>query len=216
MLVDAQLLVREGLRLLIESKPGMSVVGQAGAMKQALEIAARTKPNIILLELNLGDSTIEFIPELLAAAKTARMILVTSILDATTHYQAIQFGAVGIVSKEQSPEILCKAIDKVHAGQAWLDRSTMAEVLARMSHPRSNGNQPNDEHPKNSMLSPREHQVIELLCRGLKNNDIAANLSISETTVRHHLTSIFAKLQVGNRLELIVYAYRHHLVEMPR
>jgi two-component system nitrate/nitrite response regulator NarL len=214
-ILDAHTLVRDGLRAFLESKPGMLVVGQAGDQTQALEIAKRAKPDIILLELNLGESTLDFIPELLAAAKSARLILVTSVMDASTHYQAIQFGAVGIVSKEQPADILRKAIDKVYAGQAWLDRSTTAQALTRMSRSHSNGKS-HDEDSNIAALSPREREVIEALCRGLKNQDIADSLSLSETTVRHHLTSVFAKLHVSDRLELIVYAYRNHLVEMPR
>ena len=215
-LLDAHALVREGLRALIEYKSGITVVGQAGDQAQALDVAQRTQPDVILLELNLGESTVDFIPDLLAVAKTARLILVTGVLDASTHYQAIQFGAVGIVSKDQSADILRKAIAKVYAGQAWLDRSTTAQVLTRMSRPRSNGEKSDEPDSKIALLSPREHEVIEALCRGLKNQDIADALSLSETTVRHHLTSIFAKLQVTDRLELIVYAYRNHLADLPR
>lgn len=215
MLADAHALVRAGLRLLIETKLGMTVVGEAGNLAQALDVATRMQPDVILLELNLGDTNFKVIPQLLTVAKHARLLLVTGIHDINIHSEAVEMGAVGVVSKEESAEMLGKAIAKVHAGQIWLNRSTTANVLARMTRNQSPGRNDNGDNAKIATLSPRERQVISLIGQGLKNKEIASKLSLSETTVRHHLTSIFSKLGVSDRLELIVFAYRHQLAKLP-
>ena len=215
MLADAHALVRAGLRLLIETKLRMTVVSEAGTLAQALDDATSMQPDVILLELNLDETKVKVIPQLLSVAKHARILLVTSINDTSVHCQAVEFGAIGVVSKEQPVEILEKAIKKVHAGEVWLDRLTTANVLARMTRTQDTDTYDNHDHAKIALLSPRERQVIALVGQGLRNKEIATDLSLSETTVRHHLTSVFSKLGVSDRLELIIYAYRHHLAELP-
>ena len=126
--------------------------------------------------------------------------------------QAIQKGVVGIVSKTQPPQVLLKAIKKVHEGEVWLERSMMAQLLSSMTVAR----RPpvlDPEAENINQLSDRERQVIYLIGQGQKNKQIAAQLCIGETTVRHHLTSIFSKLGVSDRLELLVYAHRCGLVK---
>lgn len=215
MIADAHALVREGLRLLIESKPGIVVVGEAGNASEAVEVATRTQPDMILLELNLNGSSIDFVSLVLDAAKQARLLVVTGVRDARVYSRVVELGAAGIISKEESGEALRKAIDKVYAGEFWLDHSTTANVLGKITCKRNADENGNDEDARIALLSHRERQVISLVGQGLKNKEIAKNLSLSETTVRHHLTTIFSKLGVSNRLELIVYAYRHHLAELP-
>ncbi len=214
-LVDAETLFREGLRLIIESQPGMVVIGEAGALAQAIEIATRTQPDIILLELNLGNTGTALIPQLIDAAKNTRLVLVTHIQDPHIHLQAIQLGVVGVVSKTESALVLRKAIEKIYAGQVWIDHATTAHVIAQISNPHLNHSRQDQDTVKILLLSPRERDVIRLLGQGLKNKEIATSLAISETTVRHHLTSIFSKLELTDRLELIIYAYRHRLAELP-
>jgi DNA-binding NarL/FixJ family response regulator len=124
-------------------------------------------------------------------------------------------GARGLVLKEKAAEVLLQAIMKVHAGEAWLERTMMANVLDALGHT-SRHRQTDPEAAKIAMLTARECDVIALLGEGLKNQQIATRLHISETTVRHHLTVIFDKLEVVDRLELVVYAYRHGLVKLPQ
>jgi len=119
-----------------------------------------------------------------------------------------------LVLKERSTEILLKAIEKVHAGEVWLERSMIAAVLSEMT--RKNERKPTNPEAANiATLTPREREVITLIGEGLRNKQIAQRLFISETTVRHHLTSIFSKLHVSERLELVIYAYRHGLAKIP-
>ena len=141
------------------------------------------------------------------------MIVLTGIRDPAEHRQAVRLGATGMVLKEQAVDTLVKAIERVHAGETWLDPALVANVLAERS--RARGRDADPEAARIAMLTERECEVIALIGEGLKNRQIAKRLSISETTVVHHLTSIFAKLGVANRLELVTYAYRHGLAESP-
>jgi two-component system nitrate/nitrite response regulator NarL len=117
---------------------------------------------------------------------------------------------MGLVRKEQASAVLLQAIAKVHAGEVWLERTLVADVLGEMT--RGEPVQPVDpEAVKVAALTPREREVITLVGQGRKNRQIAAHLWIAEATVRHHLTSIFAKINVIDRLELVIYAYQHGL-----
>jgi len=213
LLIDDHAIVLAGLRLLIESRPGLKVVGEAGNRAEALAIAAQERPDIILLDLDLGrDSGLDFLPELLLAAKEARVIILTGVRDLEAHRRAVSLGAMGVVPKEKAADVLIKAFEKVHAGEVWLDRSMIATVLAERSRPKK----VDPEAAKIAALSPREREVVALVGQGIKNKQIATRLFISETTVRHHLTSIFSKLDLSDRFELIIYAYRHNLARPPQ
>src|SRR5262249_19057178 len=129
------------------------------------------------------------------------------------HRRAVRLGAMGLVTKDESTEVLLQAIAKVHAGEVWLDRTLLASVLGEIT--RSGKAQPVDpEALKIATLTAREREIITLVGQGYRNRHVADRLCIAEATVRHHLTSIFAKLQVTDRLELVIYAYRHGLTHM--
>src|SRR2546423_2851704 len=133
LLIEDHAVVRAGLRLLIESRRGMVVVGEAANHADALAVAAREQPDIILLDLDLGaEKGLDIMPRLLAAAGQARVLILTAVRDIQDHRQAIRQGAMGLVLKEQAPETLLKAIEKVHAGEVWLDRAILASVLSEM------------------------------------------------------------------------------------
>jgi DNA-binding NarL/FixJ family response regulator len=188
------------------------VVGEATKCAEAVALAAREQPDIILLDLDLrGESSLDFFPELFAAAPSTRIIILTGVCDPELHQRVVRLGALGVVLKEQAGELLLKAIEKVHAGEAWLDRTMIAAVLTTLVRPQPAA--PIDpEAAKIAALTPRECDIIALIGEGFKNRQIAKQLAISEVTVNHHLTSIFNKLGVPSRLELVVYAYRHGLV----
>jgi two-component system nitrate/nitrite response regulator NarL len=215
LLLDHHTLVREGLRYILGQQARFLVVGEAGAGKQALALARDLQPDITLLELNLdGDLYAEIISDLLVAADETRIILVTGITDASILNLAVKLGAMGVVHKAEASQVLLKAIEKVYLGEVWIDRVMMASVLASLSRGRQN----NDTHPEAARiasLSEREREVITLIGQGMKNKEIAHCLTISETTVRHHLSSIYNKLDVSDRLELTIYAFRYGLASLP-
>jgi DNA-binding NarL/FixJ family response regulator len=214
-LVDSHALVRAGLRMLIESQPGIEVVGEAGNCPDAATVVAREMPDIILLEPNPEEKDgVEIISSLLRADRSARILLVTGIRDERVHQRALELGALGILLKDQPAEQLVKAIRKVHEGEAWVDRSMMARMLTGMSGMRTN----EDEDPISAniaTLSPREREIVAFIGAGLKNRQIADRLCISEITVRHHLSSIFSKLGVSDRLELVIFAFRYGIAKLP-
>lgn len=216
MLIDDHVVVRTGLRMIIQNRPGMLVVGEAGNGDDALVLAASEHPDIILLDLDLGgDSGIGLIADLLGAASDARIIVLTGLRDPEVHRKAVSLGALGIVRKEKAATVLISAIERVHAGEAWLDPILMADVLSDITRS-SKGRRPDPEAGKIATLTNREREVIALIGEGIKSKEIAGRLFISETTVRHHLTSIFDKLGVADRIELLIYAYRHGLASPPR
>jgi DNA-binding NarL/FixJ family response regulator len=215
LLVDDHVVVRAGLRLIIQSRPDMTIVGEAGNREEAMSLAAEENPNIILLDLDLGGvSGSGLISELLAAAPQARVIILTGLRDPEAHREAVLLGAMGIVPKEKAASVLIGAIERVNAGEAWLDPALMAGVLSEVTRGKAKKSDPEAE--KIASLTNREREVISLIGEGIKNKEIAERLFISETTVRHHLTSIFDKLDVADRVELLIYAFRNGLANPPR
>jgi DNA-binding NarL/FixJ family response regulator len=216
LIVDDETLIRSGLRMIIESWPGLKVIGEASNKTDALRLAEREQPDIILLDVNLrGANGLDFLPDLLSTAAGSRVLVLTGMLDQQTHDHAMRVGAMGVVLKDKGAETLIKAIERVHAGEVWLDRSAIGRFFAERSRPGKEDRQVGPEAAKISSLTGREREVIALIGEGLKNKQIAERLFISETTIRHHLTSVFSKLSVSDRLELIIYAYRHGLAKPP-
>jgi len=212
--LDNQALVRAGLCLLIGNQPDMEVVGHAGNPNEAMSLIASTRPDIILLEY-APESGLSFdvFPNMNNAWVQARMIMVTSSNDRLIYLQAVQNGVLGVVSKSQQPDVLIKAIRKVHAGEIWIEHSLIANFMIGSVHGVSTngGNHTGDGI---GQLSDREKEVIQYIGRGMKNKQIASQLCIGETTVRHHLTSIYGKLGVSDRLELLVFSQRHRLTKL--
>jgi DNA-binding NarL/FixJ family response regulator len=205
-IIQDHALVRSGLRMLIESRSGFEVVAES-AGKTAAIIVRRARPDVIILDPDTGSGNrLDLIPDLMRAAGSAtRVIVLTEVKDAEVHRAAIWLGAAGVVLKEEPVGSFLQAIERVHAGEVWLSRSGIqgeqppAESTAERAISRVRGT---------GALSKREREVAVLVCAGLRNAQIAHELFISNATVRHHLTSIFAKLSVSGRYQLISLAYR--------
>ena len=215
LLINNDAIARAGVKLLLEGRPGLKVVAQAGEKEAALRLAGQEQPDIVVIH-ECADNQLDhcLCSDLLAVTKKPRIILVTTQTDPQYHMQAVKKGAVGVVVAQNPPEILYKAIEKVHAGEVWLDRSLIASFVIQKTH----GDLPTSINPqavKIKLLSEREREVISLVGEGLKNQQIADQLCLSEVTIRHHLTSIFKKLTVSDRLELVIYAYQNGLARLP-
>jgi len=216
LLIDDHALLRAGLRMIIESRMGMVVVGEAENRRESLAAIAQEPPDIILLDLDLGDENgLDLLPELLTAVRDARIILLTGIRDAEVQRRAILLGAMGLVSKQKAADTVIRAIEKVYAGEVWLDRAMIASILNDRVNPSVVPDQ-NTETLRIAKLTEREREVIRLIGEGIKNRQIAERMYISEATVRHHLTSVFAKLGVEDRFELVIYAFQHGLAKLPQ
>ena len=207
-------IVRSALRLLLERQPAINIVGEnanrAGAVDRASE-----PPDIILVDLDSSDGPrLDFLPKLLARADGSRAVILTASRDSEIHQRLVRLGALGVVPKELPAEMLFKAIEKVNAGEIWMDRSMMAGVLRAMSSAKG-AHKKDSEAKKIATLTKREREIVALFGAGIDSKKAAKRLFVSETTVRHHLTAIFDKLGVSNRFELVFYAYRHGLAKPP-
>lgn len=215
MLVDDHRTVLWGLTKLIDGeKPRMEVVGTAGSCTEAIELADKTAPDVIVLDLDLGKQNgIDAIPAFISRTGT-KVLVLTGVRDAALHDQAVLAGARGIVHKEDPAETILKAIDKMYRGEIWLDRVTIGRIFDEASRP-GNAARRDTEKTTGSLLTARERELIHQLITDPSANHrkIAEALHISEHTVRNHLTSIYGKLGVTNRLELFVYMHRHGLKE---
>ncbi len=214
-IVDDHKVVREGLRMLIGTQEDMEVAAHVGNFTDALTAVTHEKPDVVILDLDLaGINIVERLPEVLAASQGTRVLVLTGVRDPQAHRRVLRLGAMGLVLKDQATDTLLKAIRKIHAGEAWIDHSMTANLLAEI---RGAGDEKegDPEAGKIAMLSKREREIITVLCEGLGNKQIAKRLFISETTVRNHVTSILAKLELSDRFELAIYSYKHGLAKPP-
>jgi two-component system, NarL family, nitrate/nitrite response regulator NarL len=212
LLIGDHAAIHAGLRMLIESRPGLRVVGEEEDYANAPRAVALEKPDIVLLGLSFcpQDKCLNLLPELLSASRQSRIILLTNARDTETLQRAMDLGAMGVVHWERVAAELVKAIEKVHAGELWLGRSLTARII--ISRSRFNENKTFYAGTNRiSSLTVREREVGALVGEGLRNSEIAHRLFISETTVRHHLRSIFSKLDVSNRLEFMVFLCQHNV-----
>ena len=217
LIIDDHRSILWGLERLIESgKPLMQVVGTATNCTDALALIDEAAPDLILLDIGLGEENgVDRIPSLLARSH-AKILVLTGIRDESIHDKAVLAGASGVVEKEAPAETILAAIQKVHEGQLWLDRVATGRIFLEMS--RDSASQAVDpERVKISSLTEREREIVSITAThaGANARAIAEMLFISEHTLRNHLTSIYDKLQVANRLELFAYAHKHGLAKAP-
>ena len=201
-----------GMVKLIESdSPNMTVMGTASDIAEALAILEREQPDVILLDIDLnGVNSLDSMP-LMRNATTAMVLILTGMRDADTHERAVMAGARGVVQKEVSAEMILKAIRKVHEGEIWLDRLTTGRIFSKLlDHSNS---QVSPEAARIASLTSREREIIDVMIRQGRstNKQIAVHKNMSEHTLRNHLSSIYSKLEVENRLELVMYAVKHRI-----
>lgn len=195
-------------RKLIESRHGFVVVANASDPASALEAARNHRPDVVIFD---GDLPVDSLGSIIAAGRGARAIVITRPGDTTIQSRAIHFGAIGFVERGDAEHALHLAITKVHQGEAWFERRLVAKVIEDL-RTGSRGRVDEAISARVNRLTPREREVIALVGEGLKNRVIAQRLGLSESTVRHHLTAVFDKLGVADRLELVILAFKLGLV----
>lgn len=211
LLVDDHKTMLWGLERLIQAEgDAFQLVGSASDGIEARALCAEFNPDIVLLDLDLkGSSSIDFLPALIQNG-TSKVVILSANLDQATLAAAVKAGARGVVSKEAPTDDVLAAVRKVHGGELWLDQTLMQVLLGQLVAPSPKAD---PEAQRIATLTAREREVIGMIVqgKGALNKDLAERAFISERTLRNHLTTIYQKLDVANRLELYVYATKHGL-----
>ena len=210
-IADDHAIFRDGLRRLLESEPEFEVTGEAADGAEALALVPQVRPDILLLDLAMPRMPgLETLREMAAQQSGVRVILLTAAVENRQMIEALQIGAKGVVMKEAATQILLKAIRTVMAGQYWVGREPVAD-MAQFLRAHAAGQQ--HSKAKSYGLTRREIEILSTIISGLSNKEIAQKFSLSEDTVKHHLTNIFDKLGVSSRLELALFAINNRLIE---
>jgi DNA-binding NarL/FixJ family response regulator len=211
LIADDHAIFRDGLRRLLELEPEFEVVGEAADGAEAVAQTQQIRPDILLLDLAMPRMPgLDTLRELAAQHAEAKVILLTAAIENRQMAEALQIGARGVVMKEAATQILLKAIRAVMSGQYWVGREPVAD-LTQYLKAHAAGQQ--NAKAKSYGLTRREIEILSTIVSGLSNKEIAQKFSLSEDTVKHHLTNIFDKLGVSSRLELALFAINNRLIE---
>jgi NarL family two-component system response regulator LiaR len=208
LVVDDQTVVREGLAAILAYYSDIDVVGQAEDGVQALKLAQKTQPDVILLDLVMPNMDgLTTIPKIKEIAPKARILVVTSFAETDRVYQAIKAGALGYILKDATREQLLQAIRDVAQGRASLQPSIAVKLIQEINHP-------SELLYTADPLTRRELETLRLIARGLSNQEIATELVVHERTIAKYVSSILDKLHLANRTQAALYALREGLTEL--
>jgi DNA-binding NarL/FixJ family response regulator len=204
LVADDQAMVRSGFRMLLGSQPYIEVVAEAANGLEAVQKTARFGPTVVLMDIRMPDvDGLEATRQIVAADPAARVLILTTFDLDEYVYEALRAGASGFVLKDDPPEQLIAAVRTVAAGDALLSPAVTRRVIKQFTRV------PRPSPPKElSELTDREHEIFALIADGLSNAEIGARLYITDTTVKTHITHIFQKLGVRDRVQAVVLAYR--------
>jgi len=204
LLVDDHPVVRQGLRALLSTQDGIEVVGEAEDGEAAVAAAERLSPDVVLMDVVMpGMDGVEALRRIGERRPQTRVVMLTSYADERRAMEAVDAGASGFLLKDASPRDVAAAIRAAHRGEAVLHPSVAAKLLAERRRPPA----------AHTDLTARELEVLRLIARGLQNKQIAAQLHVSEKTVKTHVSAILRKLDVTDRTQAAMYAVRERLAE---
>ena len=202
LLADDHAVLREGLRSFLELQDGIEIVGDAADGAEAVELAERLRPAVVLMDLVMPKlDGVEAMRELRERVPETRVIILTSYIDDERLLPAIRAGAAGYLLKNAEPQELARAIRAADAGEALIDPTVAARLVERLADERGG-----DSYES---LTAREREVLDLIARGFSNKRIALELGIAEKTVKTHVGNVLGKLGVADRTQAAVYATRH-------
>ena len=208
LIADDHGIVRGGLKLLLDRQPDMQVVAEASDGVEAVALARRLRPDVVLMDIAMPrQDGLSATRTLLADVHPPRVIMLTTFDTDENLYNALRAGASGFLLKVSSPEHLITAIRVVAAGEALLDPAITTRVISAFA-----GRPGPTPPPELEELTPRETDVLRLLARGLSNAEIAAHLAVGEATVKTHVARVLMKLRLRDRVQAVVYAYESGLV----
>jgi len=210
-LADHQQIFRDGLKSLLDSEPAFAVIGWAGSGLHALRMVHDLHPDVLLLDLTLPGGGLNVLRKLAMMPEPVRTIALTASIDQDTLAAALQYGARGVILKESTTALLFKSIRTVMADEYWVAREDVGHLIARLR--RLIEQSEAEGHAKRFKLTRREMEIVTAVAAGESNKGIAQRLSLSEDTVKHHVSHVFDKLGVFSRLELAVFAINHKLVK---
>jgi DNA-binding NarL/FixJ family response regulator len=211
LIADDQALVRAGFRAILEGQPGISVVGEAVDGRDALDLARRRRPDVVLMDIQMPDiDGLEATRRILSEAGDESIaVLMLTTFDLNEYvYDALRAGASGFLLKDVPPEQLIAAVRIVAAGDALIAPAITKRLIEQFARAAP----PSTASPQIASLTPREREVLTLVARGLSNREIAAELVLSEATVKTHVKRVLAKLEVRDRVQAVVVAYEAGLV----
>src|SRR5512136_1984314 len=207
LIVDDHAIVRKGIRALLSEADGFEVVGEAGNGQEAVLRAQESSPDVILMDLLMpGMDGIEATRLITSRQPKTRILVLTSFAADNKVFPAIKAGALGYLLKDSSPEELVRAIRQVHRGEPSLHPTIARKLLQEIAHPP-------ELQPAPEELTVREIAVLRLIAEGLSNQEIADRISVSEPTVRAHVSRILGKLHLASRTQAALYAVREGLTD---
>jgi len=208
LIADDHAIVRKGIRALLMTEPGMQVIGEAGDGQEAVSLAQKLKPDLILMDLVMPRMDgIEATRRITEQAQAPQILVLTSFAADDKVFPAIKAGALGYLLKDSGPEELVQAIRQVSRGEPSLEPSIARKVLQELSHPSKAELTPEP-------LTERELDVLRLIAQGCSNRSIADKLVISEVTVRTHVSNILSKLHLASRTQAALFALREGLASL--
>ena len=209
-IADDHPIFRDGLRRLVEHEPGFELVGEASNGLDTLEVLAKTKPDVLLLDLAMPKlSGMEVLRKLSRARLPMKVIMLTAAIEQPQITEALRLGARGVVMKDSATQMLVKSIHCVLEGQYWVGRDNVSGLIQALQK----ADMPRERPEETYRLTAREREVINAIVEGFTNKEIAVRYKISERTVKHHLSNIFDKVGVSNRLELALFSVNHSLTQ---
>lgn len=209
-IADDHPIFRDGLRRLLDSEPGFSVVGHAANGDEAVSRVRELRPDVLLLDIAMPrGGGLETLRTLKKEAIDVRTVLVTAAIDPQQTIQALEYGARGVILKESATRLLYKCVRAVVNGEYWVGHEHVPDIVKTLSeHKRRT-----EARAPAACLTPRELQIVAAVVEGTSNKQIGASLGLSEQTVKNHLSIIFDKTGVSTRLELALYALHHRLTD---